>query len=177
VHAGAVADRFSGGRQQERETETVTSDNTTQAVRSAIEDRAMYLYLLFKEMQSANGEAAEAMAKRAIFRYGQLKAENMAPMESPVGFVRHQMRAGRHEIFDKEVVEETPERSEIRFHYCPLVQAWKRLGATEKELAQLCDVAMQGDFGMVSLAPFELRIAASIARGDDCCRLILEVRK
>ena len=155
----------------------MTTDETTQAVRSAIEDRAMYLYLLLKEMQAASPEAAEDLAKRAIFKYGQLKAQNLPPMQSPVDFVRHQMRAGRQAIFEKEVVEETPERSEIRFHYCPLVAAWKRLGASEEELAQLCDIAMQGDYGLVSQAPFELRIAASIARGDDCCRLILEVKE
>ena len=154
----------------------MTTDDTAQAVRNAIEDRATYLYLLLKEMQSANGDAAEDMAKRAIFKYGQLKAQNMPPMQSPVDFVRHQMRPGRQGIFEKEVVEETPERSEIRFHHCPLVEAWRRLGAGEGELAQLCDIAMQGDLGMVSQAPFELRVAASIARGDDCCRLVLEVK-
>lgn len=155
----------------------MSADSTTQAVRSAIEDRAMYLYLLFKEMQAASGDEAEARAKRAIFRYGQLKAQAMEPMESPVDFVRHQIRPGRQEIFAKEVVEETPARSEIRFHYCPLVQAWKRLGATSEELGLLCDIAMQGDLGMVSNAPFKLRIAASIAKGDACCRLILEVEE
>lgn len=153
-------------------------DDTTQAVRSAIEDRAAYLYFLLKEMQAALGaEAAAEVAARAIFRYGQAKAKAMPTMRSPVDFVRHQMRPGRREIFDKEVAEETPERSEVRFHYCPLVQAWKRLGASDAELSLLCDIAMQGDFGMVSGSPFTLRIAGSIARGDECCRLVLEAKE
>ncbi len=151
-------------------------DDRTQAVRSAIEDRAAYLYLLYKEMQAESGEAAAAMARRAIFRYGQLKAQAMGRMEVPGDFLRHQMRPGRREIFEKEVVEDTPERGEIRFHYCPLVQAWKRLGASREELAQLCDIAMQGDHGMVSGTPFTLCVEAAIARGDDCCRLVLEAR-
>jgi hypothetical protein len=155
----------------------VTRDETTEAVRSAIEDRAMYLYFLLKEMHAANGDQAEAMARRAIFRYGQIKAQSMPPLRSPVDFVRHQMRPGRQGIFDKEVTQETAERSEIRFHYCPLVQAWRRLGATAEELVQLCDIAMQGDHGMVSGTPFELRVESSIARGDECCRLVLELRK
>lgn len=153
-------------------------DTTTQAVRSAIEDRAAYLYLLLKEMRAANGDAAAAeMAGRAVLKYGQMKGQALPPMQSPVDFVRHQMRPGHREIFDKEVFEETPERSEIRFHYCPLVQAWKRLGATGEELGLLCDIAMQGDFGMVSRSPFTLRIAGSIAKGDECCRLVLEAKK
>ncbi|MCL6432345.1 MAG: L-2-amino-thiazoline-4-carboxylic acid hydrolase, partial [Anaerolineae bacterium] len=97
----------------------MATEEMTQAVRSAIEDRAMYLYLLLQEMRAANGEIAVEMAKRAIFRYGQFKAKKMEPMMSPVDFVRHQMRPGRQEIFEKEVTEESPERSEIRFHYCP----------------------------------------------------------
>jgi len=153
-------------------------DETTQAVRSAIEDRAAYLYFLLQEMEAALGaEAAAEAAARAIFEYGRAKAKAMPPLRSPVDFVRHQMRPGRREIFDKEVVEETPQRSEIRFHYCPLVRAWKRLGAHDAELALLCDIAMQGDFGMVSGSPFRLRIAGSIARGDGCCRLVLEANE
>lgn len=153
-------------------------DETTQAVRSAIEDRAAYLYFLLKEMRAALGdEAAAEVAGRAIFKYGQAKAKAMPPMRSPADFVRHQMRPGRREIFDKEAVEETEQRSEVRFHYCPLVQAWKRLGASDAELSLLCDIAMQGDFGMVSGSPFRLRIAGSIARGDEYCRLVLEANE
>jgi|YelNatPaOPRAMG01_1025707.scaffolds.fasta_scaffold87045_2 predicted ArsR family transcriptional regulator len=154
------------------------ADETTQAVRSAIEDRAAYLYFLFKEMEAAYGrQAAVELAGRAIFRYGQAKASAMPPMGAPVDFVRHQMRPGRREIFDKEVAEEAPSRSEVRFHHCPLVQAWKRLGATREELGLLCDIAMQGDFGMVSGCPFTLRIAGSIAKGDACCRLVVEAKE
>ena len=137
----------------------------------------MYLYLLFKEMQAANGQAAAAMAGRAIFKYGQAKARAMERMTTPADFVRHQMRPGREGIFEKEAVAAGDERGEVRFHYCPLVQAWQRLGATREELALLCDIAMQADFGMVSDAPFDLEIAGSIARGDRYCRLIVKARK
>ena len=154
------------------------ADELTQAVRSAIEDRAAYLYLLFQEMRTANGaEAAAAMAQRAVFRYGQYKGRALPPMLSPVDFVRHQMRPGRQAIFEKEIVEERPERCELRFHYCPLVQAWRRLGASEGELALLCDIAMAGDHGMVSETPFALEVPASLAKGDACCRLVLKPRK
>jgi hypothetical protein len=153
-------------------------DPTTEAVRSAIEDRAAYLYFLLQEMEAANGRAAAVeMAKRAIFKYGQAKARARPRMESPLDFVRHQMRPGRREIFDKRVAEESPRRSEIRFHYCPLVAAWKRLGATPEELGVLCDIAMAGDFGMVSESPFTLHIASSLAKGASCCRLVLEANE
>ena len=33
----------------------------------------------------------------------------------------------------------------VEFHYCPLVAAWKKLGASDEECAVLCDIAMDGD--------------------------------
>ena len=150
-------------------------NETTEAVRSAIEDRATYLYFLLKEMEAAVGpEEAERLASRAIYQYGQTKGQRMGSLDTPADFIAHQMRPGRQEIFDKEAIEAGEARGEIRFHYCPLVNAWKRLGATPEELARLCDIAMQGDHGMLSHTPMALELPHSIARGDDYCQLILE---
>jgi len=151
------------------------TNETTEAVRSAIEDRATYLFFLLKEMETALGpEEAERLASQAIYRYGQTKAQRMGPLATPADFIAHQMRPGRQEIFDKEAIEAGETRGEVRFHYCPLVEAWKRLGATPEELARLCDIAMQGDHGMLSHRPMTLELPHSIARGDPYCQLILE---
>ena len=150
---------------------------TTEAVRSAIEDRATYLYFLLKEMEASVGaEEAERMASQAIYRYGQTKGQRMGPLDTPADFIAHQMRPGRQEIFDKEAIEAGETRGEIRFHYCPLVAAWKRLGATPEEVSRLCDIAMHGDHGMLSHTPIKLELPHSIARGDDYCQLVLELR-
>ena len=153
------------------------SNETTEAVRSAIEDRAMYLFFLLKEMEAALGpEEAERLAKQAIYRYGQTKGQRMGPLATPADFIAHQMRSSRQEIFDKEAIEAGETRGEIRFHYCPLVVAWKRLGATPDELSRLCDIAMQGDHGILSHTPMTLTLPRSIARGDPYCQLILELK-
>lgn len=150
---------------------------TTEAVRRAIEDRAMYLYFLLKEMEAALGlEEAERLASQAVYRYGQTKGQRMGPLDTPADFIAHQMRPGRQEILEKEAIEAGETRGEIRFHYCPLVQAWKRLGATSEELSRLCDIAMQGDHGMLSHTSMKLELPHSIARGDAYCQLILELK-
>lgn len=152
-------------------------NETTEAVRSAIEDRATYLFLLLKEMEAALGpEEAERLASRAIYRYGQTKGQQMGSLATPADFIAHQMRPGRQEIFDKEAIEAGETRGEVRFHYCTLVTAWKRLGATPDELSRLCDIAMQGDHGMISHTQMTLRLPRSIARGDPYCQLILELK-
>ncbi|MBM4467006.1 MAG: hypothetical protein FJ014_15875 [Chloroflexi bacterium] len=151
------------------------TNETTEAVRSAIEDRAMYLFFLLKEMEATLGpEEAERLASRAVYRYGQTKGQRMGPLATPADFIAHQMRPGRQEIFAKEAIEAGDTRGEIRFHYCPLVTAWKRLGATPEELSCLCDIAMQGDHGMLSHTPMTLKLPRSIGRGDPYCQLILE---
>jgi hypothetical protein len=153
------------------------STETTEAVRSAIEDRATYLFFLLKEMEAALGpEEAERLAGQAIYRYGQTKGQRMGSLATPADFIAHQMRPGRQEIFDKEAIDAGETRGEIRFHYCPLVTAWKRLGATPEELSRLCDIAMQGDHGMISHTDMTLTLPRSIARGDPYCQLILELK-
>ena len=152
-------------------------NTTTEAVRNAMEDRAMYLYFLLKEMEAALGpEEAERLASRAVYRYGQTKGQRMDPFDTPADFIAHQMRPGRQEIFDKEAIEAGDTRGEVRFHYCALVEAWRRLGATPEELSRLCDIAMQGDHGMLSHTPISLELPHSIARGDPYCQLILTPR-
>ena len=152
-------------------------NETTEAVRSAIEDRATYLFFLLKEMEIAVGlEEAERVASRAIYRYGQTKGQRMGALDIPADFIARQMRPGRQEIFDKEAIEAGETRGEIRFHYCPLVEAWKRLEATPEELARLCNIAMQGDHGLLSHTPLTLKLPCSIARGDPYCQLILEMK-
>ena len=151
------------------------TNETTESVRRAIEDRATYLFFLLKEMEEAVGsEEAELMASRAVYKYGQTKGQRMGPLDTPADFIAHQMRPGRQEIFDKEASEAGETRGEIRFHYCSLVEAWKRLGATPAEVSRLCDIAMQGDHGMLSHTPLALTLPRSIARGDAYCQLILE---
>jgi len=150
------------------------SNETTEAVRRAIEDRATYLFFLLKEMEEAvSPEEAERLASQAVYRYGQTKGQRMGPLDTPADFIAYQMRPGRQEIFDKEAIEAGETRGEIRFHYCALVEAWKRLGATSDELPRLCDIAMQGDHGMLSHTPLALELPQSIAKGDDYCQLVL----
>jgi hypothetical protein len=62
----------------------------------------------------------------------------------------------------------------VEFHYCPLVNAWTQLTDDEKKIARLCDIAMDGDRGIVSTFPgFNLDLENTIASGDDVCRLVI----
>jgi hypothetical protein len=71
-----------------------------------------------------------------------------------------------------EVVAQDAERYHLDFHYCPLVSAWKKLGASEEEIQQLCDIAMEGDRGTADQFPaFEFRLGKTIAEGQEVCQI------
>jgi hypothetical protein len=56
----------------------------------------------------------------------------------------------------------------LRIGYCPLLEAWRGDGATPDELVELCDIACEGDYGMVAeklILSFDQRLAD----GSDNC--------
>lgn len=59
----------------------------------------------------------------------------------------------------------------VDFHYCPLVAAWKKLGATDEECSVLCDIAMDGDRGICEKMGFDFHLGKTIANGDDICEV------
>lgn len=60
----------------------------------------------------------------------------------------------------------------IDFGYCPLVSAWKKLTNDEKDIALLCDIAMDGDRGIISqYENFEFELGKTIAKGDAICEV------
>ena len=63
----------------------------------------------------------------------------------------------------------------IDFHYCPLVAAWQKLGLPEADMPELCDIAMDGDRGIISTFPkFSFELGETIAKGDDVCQIRIE---
>jgi hypothetical protein len=65
----------------------------------------------------------------------------------------------------------TENQISVDFHYCPLVSAWKKLGATDEEISVLCDIAMDGDRGICEKMGYEFSLGKTIANGDDVCEV------
>ena len=59
------------------------------------------------------------------------------------------------------------------FHYCPLVKSWQKLGFSEEKIAELCDIAMDGDRGIADTLPdYEFTLESTLAGGARVCRLV-----
>jgi len=142
-------------------------------VREQLEHRALWLYLLVEEAEK-HGLQAEEFAADAVKRCGLYQGEeivNKSGTQSLKGLKKVLFTRSAQAIFEMKVVECTDDKLSIDFHYCPLVKAWQKQGASDEQIARLCDIAMCGDRGIGEAHGVELELPKTIAKGDDCCAI------
>jgi hypothetical protein len=144
-------------------------------IRKAIEHRATWMYLLLKEA-GERGLEWDDFARPAIFKTGciggQSRREKMGDPNSLIDFAGVFPGETSQKVFEMEFLVQDEERYQIDFHYCPLVSAWKKLGASPEEIDQLCDIAMEGDRGTADqFSAFEFSLGKTIAGGHPVCQI------
>jgi hypothetical protein len=144
-----------------------------QAVRGTLAHRATWLYLLLDEADK-RGISTEDFAKAAImrcgcFQGGQLTAE--AGTRSLKGLKKKLFTWPARMVFEMKILACSDDQLDIDFHYCPLVGAWQEQGASDEQIAKLCDIAMQGDRGIAGAFGCELELGETIANGHDKCEI------
>lgn len=146
--------------------------------RGHIEQRAEWLYLIADEAQKMGHEDWEEMCRKGIYRCGCMRGAKFFGEPGEDGAIRQASRAflasPNGVLFDREIVTVSDDEYEMRFHYCPLVNAWRKLTDDDAYIAKLCDIAMDGDRGMFSnLENVKFTLASTIAEGHDYCRILL----
>ena len=63
---------------------------------------------------------------------------------------------------------------DVQFETCPLKAAWCDAGLPDEEVAQLCDIAAQADYGTLETAGFAVAIETWRPGRSGCC--VLRVR-
>ncbi len=147
--------------------------NLRDEVRAAVADRATWFYLLLREFNGGREIIEMPEAGRAIFKFGQMKGAQMPPAKTPGEWARNLISPVGRQVFEQKLIKAGDDEAVIEFSYCPLVEAWRKLGAAPQEVAALCKMARCGDHGRIS--PFELALSFEqlIAEGDDRCRLVV----
>jgi hypothetical protein len=148
------------------------NEELTDAIRSAIKDRATWFYLLLQEAKKQGGDS-DSIAKNAIFKYGQMKGKKLGDIKTPRQFFDGIATKNGALAFAMEEVKVAENEGTMRFHFCALTEAWKELGCTPEEIKQLCDLASEGDYGMISNFPLKLHFNGTIAHGDKCCEMVV----
>jgi len=146
-------------------------------VRAAVEDRATWLYLILKELSSDGIIRELPEISRAVFKFGEMKGAKMPPADTAGGWARNLISPVGEKVFQQKLVKDTDDEAVIEFSYCPLVEAWRRLGASQEETALLCKMARCGDHGRIAAFPLELTFDRLLAEGDDLCRLVIRKKQ
>ena len=160
-------------------TPTIVDDEKTNLVRGAIEHRAAWFYLLLDEARKA-GLDMEEVGRKAITRCGRFHGEGKIGQHcADPGDLREFLRPFADEtgqkVFEMEIRECTKEKLYIDFHYCPLVASWKKLGASDEDIALLCDIAMDGDRGICSMFEgYRFSLGKVIAKGEGICEIRID---
>ena len=79
------------------------------------------------------------------------------------------------DIYEMEVVKKTEDMFLIHFNYCPYVEEWTKQGYCDDELAELCDITMEGDKAIGDCFPnLRFTLGKTIAQGHCVCELLFE---
>ena len=151
--------------------EPTISNSRTDLQRSCIEHRAIWFALLFDEARKQGVDAS--FAHEAIKRCGVFQGmNNFVRTDDLEEFANNFASEDIKNTFEMEILEQNAKEFFFDFHYCPLVKAWQKLGIPEDQMEELCDIAMEGDRGIISTYPeFEFELGDTIANGDDVCQI------
>ncbi len=143
---------------------------------SSFKNRAVLYYLIFSELRDEVGaEKAEEIMKRAIYKRGVQKGKEFAAYApSDLAGLREKFLGGIPDdgaTFKPEVLRCDAEGLDIKFHGCPLRDAWMEMGIPEEEVATICRIAARIDNGTFEGAGFEFSADTWQPGGDGCCYL------
>jgi hypothetical protein len=139
-------------------------------------NRAHIYHLLLEQLRAEVGpQKAEELLRRAIYQRGAQKASGYARF-APRDLVglRDAFVGGLPDegaMFGPEVVRCDAEGLDIKFHHCPLKQAWLDAGLAQEEVATLCRIAAQVDSGMFEGAGFRFHADTYQPGAEGCCFL------
>lgn len=153
----------------------VIDEPLVNGIRKAIEHRASWFYLLLNEAEK-NGAELEKTGRAAIYQcgcfHGREKLQDCEDKNDLREFMKVFADETVQKVFEMEVVQNTKDTLSIDFHYCPLVAAWLKLGVSEDKIPLLCDIAMEGDRGIISqFTSYEFRLDGTIAEAEPVCKI------
>ena len=139
-------------------------------------NRAMMYHHIFEVLKDEVGEdrAAEIMKKgiyerglavgRHFAKYGPADIEGLK--KAFLGFIPDEGK-----MFEPEVERCDAGGLDIKFHRCPLKEAWQQAGLSDSQVAKLCEIAARVDNGTFEGAGFRFAADTWKPGGDGCCHL------
>lgn len=158
------------------DTEMEWNPEVVRRVRGAMRDRARVLACMYEELCDVlPAEEAEKRARKAITRYGYIRAERDGGKITPEEWtdIHYRDMGG---VFETEITK-NDEYCEMRMHYCPLLEEWKEMGLSKEKQDLLCDIAMELDRNRAAEHDIPCDIVERLGKGDSFCRVVLWKKK
>jgi hypothetical protein len=155
---------------------TSAEQDLRRQLKEAHMSRAMVYAALYEALAERFGaEVAEEVMKKAIYRRGQEIGKRFAGFgpsdlaglrDAFLDFVPDQGR-----LFQPEVRRDDAQALDIKFHACPLKEAWQAAGLPDERIATLCRIAGVVDNGTFEAAGFAFSAETWQPGDDGCCFL------
>ena len=149
---------------------------------ASFKNRAMMYYHIFDELRQEVGEEkATEIMKRAIHKRGRVIGEQFAKhAPSDLQGLKETFLAGipdQGRMFDPEVRRCDAGCIEIKFHRCPLKEAWQEAGLNDVEVAKMTEIASSVDHGTFEGAGFTFSTETWKPGREGCCHLAIRAGK
>ncbi|MGN0770212.1 MAG: hypothetical protein ACI4N0_05800 [Christensenellales bacterium] len=150
----------------------VTKEDLINALESAIRDRGFFLYFTWKAIQKLHPEIdADEVIMEATHNYGLFKSKSVGNVTNACEGMLNQSSKNGMLVFNQEFVALRDDYAEKHIHNCPLVNAFRQVGATPEEVSKMCKKLLYpGDYGI--LEPFKDKMEVTFPKtlsDDDVC--------
>ncbi|HEY3315376.1 MAG TPA: hypothetical protein VGL40_08920 [Bacillota bacterium] len=155
----------------------VAREDFTKAMRGAIGDRGLMIYLIWKVLEEEHPEIdAKGLLAEACRRFGDLQAKKLGVAKTPGEWLAKASSKGGVLAWNQTFEELSHTRAAKSFDYCPHIEAAKAGGANAKEAAELClDILMAADYGMIAPWPnFKLSFPGKTCAEGGACHMVIE---
>ena len=157
--------------------DTMADERLRAELYDAFKHRALIYQAIFEELREELGDdRAEELLSRAIYRRGEQQGREKFARFAPsdLAGLKAAFWAGLADdgnMFRPEILRDDAEGLDIKFHACPLRDAWQEAGLPEADVAALCRIAAQIDDGTFEAAGFQFSADTWQPGGEGCCCL------
>ena len=161
----------------------MSAEDARKALIAQMKNRAMMYYYIYKEVSEEVGaQKAAEILKRAIYKRG-LDVGKMLAEFGPDDLnglkdaFLDRVVPYDGSMFQPEIIACDAEELDIKFHRCPLKEAYLEAGLSEDETATMLEIAAQVDYGTFEGAGFDFHAETWQPGRSGCCHLHVKPAK
>lgn len=139
---------------------------------------AVYVEFLNVLKEELGVEKAKELFKKATLNYGK-KTAVILGLPDELEAMKNLMMAilpDDGKMFDPDIMSFTEDELVVKFKKCPLKEAWREFGLSREEVAEMCEVADNFDYGCFG-TKFDYSGKGWPTQPDDSCLLIFKPKK